>query len=250
MTENIYPAYIAALAELANPVKDAKADTGRFSYTYATLPTILDIARPVLAKHGLALTQNVSTEDGRLRVWTTIMHTSGEEITFGPITGTSGGDWQALGSAITYCRRYGMSAALGIAAEDDDDAQATKKPEKHVEKPIERVKATTPATDDPWLTPIDPETGEAAELVLKELGGEVITTSEHPMRGADMHTNHPASEKQIAWVKKLVTRHAGELGVDEFEFLNASLDDIGFPQVTGWDVLGKAAASQLIERLK
>jgi hypothetical protein len=40
-------------------------------------------------------------------------------------------DWQSWGSAITYARRYALTAILGVAPEDDDDAtQAVQAPEK------------------------------------------------------------------------------------------------------------------------
>jgi hypothetical protein len=56
---------------------------------------------------------------------------------------TDGGTIQALGSAITYLRRYAIQAILGIAAEEDDDANGaagntvheTRRPSRPVERP-------------------------------------------------------------------------------------------------------------------
>lgn len=133
----VHAAFVAAQAELTNPHKDKTANIkAGFSYTYADLATILDHVRPVLARHGLAVSQNVTEADGgRLAVSTTLVHDSGEVLTFGPLVGDSGRDWQGLGSAITYARRYALCAALGIAADDDDDAQTA--PSKAKAKPQE-----------------------------------------------------------------------------------------------------------------
>jgi len=119
----LHTALVAALADLTNPPKNAKANLGHGKpYQYADLAAILNHVRPVLAKHGLAVTQDVALDDGRLGITTTVHHLSGEALRFGPLAGPSGGKWQDLGSAITYARRYALCAALGIAGDDDDDA--------------------------------------------------------------------------------------------------------------------------------
>lgn len=134
--KTISAAFVAAQAELTNPHKDKTANIkAGFSYRYADLATILDHVRPVLAKHGLAITQDVEDVNGRLAVQTTILHSDGGSITFGPLIGDAGRDWQGLGSAITYARRYALCAALGIAADDDDDAQTAPKAKAPESKP-------------------------------------------------------------------------------------------------------------------
>ena len=121
----------AANLELTNPHKDGKADAGQYSYSYATLDAITALVRPVLANHGISITQDVTLEDGRLSVTTTLLHSSGESLTFGPLVGPSGSSWQQLGSGISYARRYQLLACLGLAAGDDDDAQQlSRMPEK------------------------------------------------------------------------------------------------------------------------
>lgn len=124
MTAKISAAFVAAQAELTNPPKKSKANTGTYSYTYADLPGIIEHVRPVLAKHGLAVSQDIAMEDGRLLIRTRLIHSSGECLEFGPLAGSVGGDWQKIGSGITYARRYALAAALGIAADEDGDAVA------------------------------------------------------------------------------------------------------------------------------
>lgn len=80
MTEQLaalYAAYAAAQAKLTNPTKDAKADTGSYGYTYATLGAILDHVRPVLAAHGLAVMQNVTNDGDLVSVETILTHSGG-----------------------------------------------------------------------------------------------------------------------------------------------------------------------------
>jgi hypothetical protein len=91
---------------------------GEYSFDYATLDKILDVAVPVMSKHGLSISQMVGT--GGLT--TILMHESGEYLEdFAALDGISYNNAQELGSAITYVRRYAITTALGISADDDDD---------------------------------------------------------------------------------------------------------------------------------
>ena len=130
---NTHTELAAALAkanlELTNPHKDARAETGQYGYSYATLDAITQAIRPVLAKHGLSVMQDVRIDGGQLSVSTTLLHSSGQSITFGPLTGPTGSSWQQVGSGISYARRYQLLSCLGLAAGDDDDAQALERPQ-------------------------------------------------------------------------------------------------------------------------
>lgn len=130
MTENgsaWAKAFVAAQAEMPEIPKSKKATIqmkggGQFSYAYADLPAIIAAVSPVLARHGLAVAQSVLFLDGGVGVETVIYHESGHAERFGPLVLPSGDDARSVGSAITYGRRYGLTAALGIAADEDDDA--------------------------------------------------------------------------------------------------------------------------------
>lgn len=201
---NIHAAYVSAFAELSNPTKDRTADAGHYSYRYADLATILDHVRPVLAKHELALSQNVTTaDDGRLEVWTYLHHSSGDVLTFGPLSGRASASWQDTGSAITYARRYALGAALGIAPEDDDDAATAPAPVKVNASPkITRSKPTAPVVDE-WSTPADPfevNAARAIEEIAAQLGAEPLPGDNlrGPARRSYDNTRRGASEKQRA----------------------------------------------------
>ena len=148
MTAKVAAAFVAAQAELTNPPKKSKANTGTYSYTYADLPAIIDHVRPVLAKHGLGISQDVLMEDGRLLIRTRIIHSSGECMEFGPLAGSVGGEWQKVGSGITYARRYALAAALGIAADEDDDAATAPPPSSASTKKGKTLRAVEKAADE------------------------------------------------------------------------------------------------------
>ena len=95
-----------------------------FKSKYADLADVVAVVLPALAKQGLAwVTIPTLTENGFVLKYE-LRHTSGESIT---------GEWplpdasapaQALGSAVTYGKRYALSAVTGIAPDDDDDGNA------------------------------------------------------------------------------------------------------------------------------
>jgi len=120
---------VRALLEVQNEIKNPKSSEINPYYRskYAPLPDILNLVRPLLNKHGLVIYQDVgSTRDGAICVRTHLIHESGESLTTSPLymkpeaKGNKGSTPQAMGSAITYARRYQILALLGIASEDDD----------------------------------------------------------------------------------------------------------------------------------
>lgn len=131
-----------AQAEIAPPKKgrtaSIKSEKGSYSYTYADLSDIIECYRKPLSTRGLALTQCMSMRDGHLVLSTKLLHSSDQWIASEyPIA--SYNRPQEQGSAITYARRYAVTALLGIAAEEDDDGaaaqNATPKPTVAVAKP-------------------------------------------------------------------------------------------------------------------
>ena len=115
-------ALVAVQAKLHNLSKDAEG----YGYKYLTLPKLIDETRTVLAEHGLAIVQPMAEVGGQPAVKTILIHTSGDMIEgIYPITAVTMkqcNDAQQMGAAITYARRYGLSAMLNIAQSDDDAA--------------------------------------------------------------------------------------------------------------------------------
>jgi hypothetical protein len=109
--------------EIENPANSAVNPF--YKSKYAPLPDVLNIVRPLLGKYGLAVIQNPYTEGEVLSITTRITHESGEWIETDPLfMKPEKNTPQGVGSAITYGRRYALSAVLGIASEEDDDGNS------------------------------------------------------------------------------------------------------------------------------
>lgn len=120
--DKIAAALAKAQAEMTNPPKTKSGQCRGGRYMYADLAEVLDHIRGPLSKNGLAVVQIVSP--GTLT--TRLLHASGQFIDSVYALPNTQLDAQAMGSAITYARRYSVCALVGIAAEDDEDgAKAT-----------------------------------------------------------------------------------------------------------------------------
>ena len=121
-----------ALATFQGEVQNPKnsANNPYFNSKYAPLSDILNLARPLLAKNGLSVSQFTSGKLDEIIIETVLLHESGEWLRSDPLIlpgeqSIKGGgktlSVQGAGSAITYGRRYCLSAILGLSSEDDDD---------------------------------------------------------------------------------------------------------------------------------
>lgn len=95
-----------------------------FKSQYATLADVWDACRGPLTKNGLSIVQLPGFADGKVRVTTILMHASGQFIEETLDLPVSKNDAQGVGSALTYGRRYGLSAMTGVAPDDDDDGSS------------------------------------------------------------------------------------------------------------------------------
>jgi hypothetical protein len=158
-------AVVAMWAELANLPKGKTANAGTYSYAYSDLGDLLEMARPVLAKHGLALLQPISRDAAGITIETCLLHSSGHRLVW-PFHVNVSGTPQQIGSAITYGRRYSAQAALGVASEDDDGQAATKAAK---EEDAAKGKLSVPTPDRVGPGPSAKQTKHAMAL-FGELG--------------------------------------------------------------------------------
>lgn len=117
-----------ALSKAQGAMKGAVKDAANpfFKSKYADLASVWDACRSALEKNGLSVAQGLATsEQGKVRVTTLLMHTSGEWLESECEATPVKQDPQGFGSASTYLRRYGLQAMVGIAPEDDDGEAAT-----------------------------------------------------------------------------------------------------------------------------
>lgn len=105
----------------------AKSKTNPFfKAKYADLKAVIEAIKTPFADNGLSYVQFPIEEGGRIGIETILMHSSGEWLSNSFTVQLTKQDAQGAGSAITYCRRYGLQAVAGIPSEDDDGNAASK----------------------------------------------------------------------------------------------------------------------------
>lgn len=118
--ENLF----TALAKFQQECPAIHKGTKGYGYTYADLAQIFEVINPLLKKHGLGFTQPIRGNS----IHTTIFHIKTGETLEGSIDIPEGGqlkgmnEFQTMGSAITYLRRYSISSILGLVTDVDNDA--------------------------------------------------------------------------------------------------------------------------------
>jgi len=145
-----------SLASFQQEVPVIHKETKGYGYSYADLPTIFNIINPLLAKHQLGFTQPIMGDCVKTIVFHVETGESIESLTDIPkgvqLKGMN--DFQVLGSAITYIRRYALSSILGLVTDKDTDASG------------EQVKSSKPQLE------IKSEAfGKAVEFIMK--GGSI-----------------------------------------------------------------------------
>lgn len=138
--ENLAKALAKAQGELGNAKKDSV--NPHFRSKYADIAEVLDTIKPVFSKHGLSFVQIPGMNGDRLTLETMLIHESGEYITGIGETPLSKQDPQGVGAAITYMRRFSLSAYSGLAQEDDDGNTASS-------QNTDRAQRSTPAPSKP-----------------------------------------------------------------------------------------------------
>ena len=154
-----------ALAKAQGLIQGASKDSANpfFDSKYADLASVWEACRIPLSSCELSVIQTIHKDGDGLILRTVLAHSSGETVTSDlPILiGLGGGkkDMQALGSAITYARRYGLSAMVGVCPEDDDGEAAVgrddKKPGQKYDKakpPVQKNQTQNPQKDDEEIT--------------------------------------------------------------------------------------------------
>lgn len=113
----------AALAKAQGEFEPAIFDcrNPHFGNEYASFTSVMQSVRKSLSKNGLSITQIQSSAH---MLETTLLHASGEWISGETPLIVDKQNMQGLGSAITYAKRYAVSAMLGVVSDADDDANA------------------------------------------------------------------------------------------------------------------------------
>jgi len=131
----------AALAKAQGQIEGAKKSSSNpfFKSKYADLAECWNTCREALTANEISVIQMPEeiNENGRLNITTMLAHSSGQYISSTLTMTVTKLDPQAIGSAITYGRRYALAAMVGLAQEDDDGEKAMARQEKKDKKPVE-----------------------------------------------------------------------------------------------------------------
>jgi hypothetical protein len=121
-----------ALSDFQQEVPNIYKNATGYGYKFADLGEINEIIKPLLKKHNLGYVQPIEGDT----IKTIVFHTESGESIEGSANIPQGvqlkgmNDFQVLGSAITYLRRYSLSSMLGLVTDEDADAsgEQTSKP--------------------------------------------------------------------------------------------------------------------------
>lgn len=203
-----------ALAKAQAEIKEAALDkeNPHFHNPYATLASVWEACRKPLSDNGLSVTQVIGTLEGKSVLRTVLMHSSGQwiESTCPLITQQAG--MQALGSAITYARRYSLAAIVGVAAgekEEDDGNGADKGQGRTRAQKQTREKKDPPASSGPKVQ-VESKPGDFIMPFGK-------TTKDKAIKDCDVGD----LQKALAWLKEQPVEKLGKGDLAAKEALQA-----------------------------
>ncbi|TMU18048.1 single-stranded DNA-binding protein [Halomonas sp. ATBC28] len=155
-------AYSAAMAAMQTELPSIEERGQANNGCYATLEDIVDTVRPIMQKHGFAVSFRIQTQERGIEVTGVLMHKDGhrEETSMLLPADMSGNKnaVQAFGSSISYGKRYVLSALLNITTrgQDDNGNTSTKVGIKTVTAfqagQIQRLISQCPATTQEWFS--------------------------------------------------------------------------------------------------
>lgn len=176
-----------AQADFMVAKKDAKNPF--FKSKYATLNAVYEAVAEALLKNGLSVIQPIVGD----AVETTLIHTSGQFITSScPIVCAKQNDPQAMGSAITYARRYSLASLLGVMTDEDDDG----------EKAMARARPTSKQSvkEDPKAEKKQEKEPETPKCLLKL---KAFREKMNGIKDGSIDLSKPENQKKIQFVSDL-----------------------------------------------
>ena len=185
-TKNVIGALIKAQAEMPKNIAfDSK--NPYYNSQYASLGAVINAVGPVLARHGLNVLQLPASESFAVGLASVIIHESGEWISskiLVPIQ-ASGNVAQEAGKAITYLRRYSLSAICGVYSDEDNDGN----------EPVKKQSTEESHADNGF--------DSAAEDYSRPLSPDVLKAFIHKKAST---MKYPASEKQVNFAGSLMAQ--------------------------------------------
>jgi len=208
----------SAQVKVQQEIKDIGKDSQGYGYNYTSYDALVKYLRPLLTKYGLSFVQMPVGNDGEIGVQTIYMHTSGEWITSvvkSPIENAKGmNTYQSVGAAITYFRRYSLSAFVGIASDEDNDATTVKVEETPVPKP-----KPTPAKESIKkvnTVPVSQTDSVILRGMLKELGdANVSELVQEGLKTGSVNANNVEAYKKR--IEELISKNGPGITKEEID---------------------------------
>lgn len=136
---------------------------------FASLTSVWDSIRGPLSTNGLSVVQLTSGDTNSVEITTVLLHTSGEWIKSKVAVHPVKKDPQGMGSAITYGRRYSLSAIVGVVADDDDDGNSASAKDQPPKDPPAKFKPqNSKIIDDPPQEPRKPQDSDILKTLTKD----------------------------------------------------------------------------------
>lgn len=184
--DKIAAALAKAQAAITSPPRNrevvVKTKTGStYKFKYATLDSIIEHVRKPLTDNGLWFIQTLENGGQKYRLVTKLVHASGQSFASETPLLMQGQGNQDFGSALTYMRRYALCAMLGIAADEDDDANAAdgNTVEKSAERKPRKAAPKAEAEQHPLRATAERiKAGIDAHTDLEELNAFIVQEAE------------------------------------------------------------------------
>lgn len=132
-----------------------RTKAGQKKYDYVRLEDLIKSIDEALKGTGLTWNQDSEVKNGIIRVRTTLLSSNGYEQVGSWLEIKTGGDPQAIGSALTYAKRYSLGTAFGINSETDDDGEQSQGTSNRAKA---KATATTPRAQTPRPQTTKPKT--------------------------------------------------------------------------------------------
>lgn len=169
-----------------------------FKSKYANLNSVYNACRHLLVDNGLSIVQFPATspvEHGpSVALTTRLMHESGEWMEDTMVVPLGKATAQQYGSALTYARRYALSAIIGIVSDEDDDASGAER--------------TQPSNNQTGKNPVQAKPSEAQMRQFHKLGAEAY--------GPDWNEKRP---ELVDWVTSGRSKSSKHLTAVEWQKL-------------------------------
>lgn len=199
----------AAMVEVQRILRPAlkDAENPHLRNKYADLASVWEAGRPACAAAGIAVLQFPVGGDGSVGVHTRLLHTSGQYVggtVSLPLSDQKGLNIaQVAGSVISYLRRYGLAAALGIVADEDDDAAAV--PARHAPARVTRHDKAVPEAPPPHqANDTGPEVMKLQIALRTKLG---IRDRDNALRWVSWAVGHPVDSTKNLTFEELKIAH-------------------------------------------